>query len=165
MKVIYLSSQDIRSQADVLNKRWEDVQPIPGLQKIHAFKPAGRGSLLIGRFASDLPFQKVYVLKQHREADDTNEPTTSHASQHPLHMKPLVGDWVLVRYDGSFFPGEVKVVGDDEVKVAVMVASGSHFKWPPIEDCIFYPLTDVVMMLSPPIVKSARGTFDFIEKW
>ena len=76
-----------------------------------------------------------------------------------------VANWVLVRYDGSLFPGEVKAIGDREVKVAVMISSGGHYKWPPVEDCIFYCLEDVVMKLGPPIVKSARGTFDFVEKW
>lgn len=81
------------------------------------------------------------------------------------HITLLPGDWVLVRYDRSTFPGEVKVVGHDEVKVNVMVPSGSLFKWPAVEDFIFYRMEDVIRKLNPPTVKSARGTFEFQEKW
>lgn len=58
-------------------------------------------------------------------------------------------------------------MGHDEVKVSVMVPSGSGslFKWPTEEDVIFYRLEDVVMKLKPPAVKSSRGAFEFQEKW
>lgn len=72
---------------------------------------------------------------------------------------------MLVRYDQLSFPGEVKVVGDEEVKVSIMEPSGSLFKWPSVENAIFYRLENVIMVLKPPIVKSARGTFQFQEKW
>jgi hypothetical protein len=46
------------------------------------------------------------------------------------------GEWVLVMYDGVIFPGEVKVTESVEVKVSVVV----YFKWPPVEDAIFYKM-------------------------
>ena len=61
-------------------------------------------------------------------------------------------------------PGEVKIVEDNQVQVAVMVKSGPHYKWPAATDCIFYPLEDVVKKLKPPVVKTARGAFAFIAK-
>ncbi len=69
------------------------------------------------------------------------------------HITLLPGDWVLVRYDKCTFPGKVKVVGHDEVKVNVMVPSGSLFKWPAVEDFIFYRMEDVIRKLNPPTVK------------
>jgi hypothetical protein len=55
----------------------------------------------------------------------------------PLHVDNIVssstvGDWVLVRYEGSMFPGEVKEIGLAELKVSVMILSGAtYYKWPP----------------------------------
>ena len=74
-----------------------------------------------------------------------------------------VGDWVLVKYDTDVFPGEVKKICNDEIKVSVMVPSGSYFKWPKDEDAIFYPVANVIKSLKPPVIKSSRGTFEFID--
>ena len=49
-----------------------------------------------------------------------------------------VGQWVLVRYDGLEFPGEVTACGETDAKVNVMHASGSAWKWPTNPDMIFY---------------------------
>jgi len=72
---------------------------------------------------------------------------------------------VLVRYDNAVFPGEVSGIGDQEIQVSVMIPSGSYYKWPVVKDCIYYKMSDVVQKLSPPILKSARGTFEFAETW
>ena len=45
----------------------------------------------------------------------------------------------LVKYDDDLHPGEVRELGDREVKMSVMVRSGKHHKWPTSEDSIFYP--------------------------
>lgn len=76
-----------------------------------------------------------------------------------------VGEWVLVNYDDVLYPGEVREVGDQEVKVSDIIKSGKYYKWPNSEDCIFYAVQDVIMKLQPPTVKSARGTFEFKDKW
>lgn len=76
-----------------------------------------------------------------------------------------MGDWVLVQYEGSFFPGEVKEIACDELRVSVMIPSGaSYYKWPAAEDSVFYAMKNVVMKLKPPAIKSARGTYEFSEK-
>jgi len=64
-----------------------------------------------------------------------------------------VGEWVLVTYDKSTFPGEVKGTGieDDKVKVSRMVPSGRrYFKWPTVEDTIFYKMENVLRKLKAP---------------
>ena len=75
-------------------------------------------------------------------------------------MSPsTVRDWVLVHYDGKMFPGEVREIACQELKVSVMIPSGSHhYRWPDTGDVIFYDSENVIMKLSPPILKSARGT-------
>ena len=83
-----------------------------------------------------------------QEGDGGNDISLTNELSLPVTtMCILVGDWVLVYYDGSKFPGEVKEVINDEVKVSVMISSGSFFKWPTTDDCIFYHMKNVIMKL------------------
>ena len=106
--------------------------------------------------ASQQPRQMTCVINSF---DDTHREAPSEVQ---LVIVLVPGDWVLVRYDQLTFTGEVKEVGLKEVKV--MVPSGSMFKWPAVEDTIYYRIVvtlDVIKKLTPPIVKSSRGTFQF----
>ena len=135
---------------------------------LSVFQCAGPSDLFVGRYATQQPRQKIQVVAS--EADEAEiepvvQPMKTHTHPHSPPPPLVPGDWVLVRYDESTFPGEVKVVGHGEVKVNVMVPSGSLFKWPAVEDSIFYRMEDVIKKLNPPTLKSARGTFEFQEKW
>jgi hypothetical protein len=73
-------------------------------------------------------------------------------------------------YDEMLYPGQVRKLGDQEVQVSVMTRSGKHYKWPTPEDCIFYPISNVLMKLQPPTARpnsSSRShqTFGFTENW
>ena len=153
----------MRHQSDFLEKRWEGALPILALQKQHIFQRASPHHLYVGRYASQQPRHKIQVVScEHPDIEDNEQQVLQ--SQMPA-TKFQLGDWVLVRYDQHSFPGEVKVVGQDEMKVSVMVPSGSLFKWPLVEDAIFYRHENVIMKLNPPTLKSARGAYKFDEKW
>jgi len=138
------------------------------MQKHHIFRRASATELFIGRFASD-DVKRVQVV--------TGSPDTTHddemESQPGQHIDVVnsassstVGEWVLVRYGESMFPGEVKEIGMADLKVSVMVPFGAtYYKWPASEDCIFYNMNNVIMKLKAPILKSSRGTYEFLEKW
>ena len=49
-----------------------------------------------------------------------------------------VGQWILVRYDGLEFPGEVTSCGESDAEVNVMHTSGSAWRWPTNPDKLFY---------------------------
>lgn len=106
--------------------------------------------------APDSP-QTVLV---HRQSDLPSD-TTLHQPQQSQIMQYSVGDWVMVKYDGCLFPGEIKMINQGEAQVSVMVPSGSYFKWPSVVDSIFYSFDNIVKKLNPPELKSARGTFEF----
>jgi hypothetical protein len=87
---------------------------------------------------------------------------TAPLQPHQSEMAPYkVGDWVVVKYDDCLFPGEIKSVNQGEAQVSVMIPSGSYFKWPSVMDSIFYSFANIVKKLNPPVLKSARGTFEF----
>ena len=96
------------------------------------------------------------------EKDDIN--TTEDEPNHPptIRFALYPGDWVI---DQSTYPCEVKDIGKDVVKVAVMIPSGSSYIWLKVEDSIFYTLKNVLRKIRPPILKSTRGRFLFEDKW
>ena len=65
-------------------------------------------------------------------------------------MSLSVGMWVVVKYDGVKFPGEVTEINDDDVEVSVMHKSGKNWKWPSPVDKILYRKQDVADIISPP---------------
>lgn len=141
--------------------------PITAIQKHHVFHSGGPCDLLIGLHATDAMQTVRATLYVHQE-----NPTPARASLCPQPTIPPsepslhVGEWVLVKYDDLVFPGEIKLVEGEEVKVTVMIPSGSrYFKWPTVEDAIFYKTENVIRKLHPPTLKSSRGTYEFSEKW
>ena len=63
----------------------------------------------------------------------------------------LIGQYVVVRYDGSLYPG--KVVDEDvgDVKVNCMSKIGENrFYWPTREDICYYMRDDVVSVIPEP---------------
>lgn len=73
----------------------------------------------------------------------------------------IVGDWVLVTYEGQNYPGEVTEVQEADVRVNVMRRAGKNWKWPNEKDEIFYEKSQVIKRLATPIVAGSRGQFTF----
>ena len=174
--LVYLLAYEIRSKEEFLLSRWEHVVTIMTIQKQHIFKRAGTSELFVGRHAlGDVTWVSVIrALSDKAKAAYNEQPDTIHPPEVPckdddsvlLHLGNIqVGDWVLVKYDEKVFPGEVKVIEQREVKVSVTIPSGTCYKWPKIEDAVFFKLANIICKLSPPQFKSARGTFEFAEKW
>ena len=74
-----------------------------------------------------------------------------------------IGEWVLVEYDGQFYPGEVRAIQDLEYLVRVMIPAGKYWKWPENIDEIYYAQDNIKSKLSAPDVVNSRGHFSFIE--
>ena len=48
-----------------------------------------------------------------------------------------IGDYVVVKYDNSYFPGEIIAVLDESTQVKVMIQSGpQYWKWPNRDDVL-----------------------------
>ena len=66
-----------------------------------------------------------------------------------------VGDWVVVQYNGSEYPGEITDILANEVVVSSMHRAGNFWKWPNRKDEIVYRLENVVTKIGN------RGQFLF----
>ena len=70
-----------------------------------------------------------------------------------------IGLWVIVKYEGEEFPGEVTCMEDSDVEANVMHRSANSWKWPRPEDKIFYSRNEIVRVINPPSVAGNRGQF------
>lgn len=168
VNIIFISSEELRGQAEFLQMRWEDALPITSLQKKHTFQPESARELIVGRYAKDNLKIKVRVSRKELVSPESDAETEIDDSHRSVVVQYHVGEWVLVKYDQQVFPGEIMVIEEEEVKVSVMVRSGSGFQWPTPSDCLFYSLTNVIKKLEPPNLQSASfrsSPFMFKEKW
>lgn len=68
-----------------------------------------------------------------------------------------IGDFVIVQYEGEYFPGVVNDTNLTSALVSVMTMSGSGWKWPNEDDEIWYKFIDVMQLIKPPEVSNSRG--------
>ena len=45
-----------------------------------------------------------------------------------------IGDWVVVQYDSTKYPGEIIDILNMEIEVSAMHPAGNYFKWPDRKD-------------------------------
>ena len=73
---------------------------------------------------------------------------------------------MLVQYDNTFYPGEVKNKNGDDIQVNVMVPAGkTRWKWPKKENSIYYEKSNI-KKINPPEATSGttcRIIFSFPE--
>lgn len=73
-----------------------------------------------------------------------------------------IEDYVVVRYEGKFYPGQVREFREENVLVSCMEQSGKkYWKWPAMPDEIWYFRNDILKKIEPAniIPVSHRGVF------
>lgn len=79
-----------------------------------------------------------------------------------------VGEHVVFTYEGNLYPGKIRKIYEDEVKISSMIPSMKSWKWPVPEDVLCYSWDDVLDSISPPTQLSKRGFYRVLEldrKW
>ncbi|KAL3283121.1 hypothetical protein HHI36_006277 [Cryptolaemus montrouzieri] len=74
--------------------------------------------------------------------------------------KPKIGDYVIVCYDESYFPGQVAlIVGGDYLVNAMTLSGETGWRWPDCKDEIWYDNVDVVKIINTSKSVNARRVF------
>lgn len=98
----------------------------------------------------------------------TNDKVTVNASDLTMNS------YVIVKYEGEFFPGVIEdvkypesEVEEREFSVSTMIMSGHHWKWPDRKDTCWYKETDIAQKIDVPVLVNTRGTFAVpsVAKW
>lgn len=71
-----------------------------------------------------------------------------------------IGSFVIVKYEGEYFPGKIVTVASGQYEVSTMVLStGNTFRWPERQDKIWYRKNDIVQPICPPTKYNNRGFY------
>lgn len=100
------------------------------------------------------------------ETDESDESEDESESELPMHMdmsSVSVGQFVVVNYEGSEFPGSVKSVEETGAVVSVMQKCIKHgWKWPNQRDELLYCWEDILRPLND-VKEKKRGMFEIPE--
>ena len=61
-----------------------------------------------------------------------------------------VRDYAIFEYEGELFPGEVTHVEEGGCNIKSMTKSGVNWKWPTVEDEMFYENEEIKQKINPP---------------
>ena len=85
-------------------ERWHQILPVPNTVKLHCMKTQGPNKLSVSNVSNGEAFSIIRIL--------------------PATDETLVGDWVLVKYDSTNYPGGILQIVNNEFQVNVMNKSG-----------------------------------------
>lgn len=89
---------------------------------------------------------------------------TKQKNQKKTDNKYGIGVFVIVQYEGEYFPGVVKKSEHDCKEVSVMVLSTPNtFKWPEKPDTTWYTNEDIIEKINPPRPINQRGSYKVAE--
>lgn len=76
----------------------------------------------------------------------------------------VIGDYGMVNFEGTCYPGEVIDVSVEGICVSVLHKSGvgPNWKWPKPADSIYYSLSEIKQKIQKPVA-GKRGTFSIPE--
>ncbi|KAG8320231.1 hypothetical protein J6590_073051 [Homalodisca vitripennis] len=157
--VAFISKEDVHNSFAEVEEMWYSAVLVPDTHSVHyCATVADQRYIIVGETSTDLSMRKVRILKgQAFDSDSSDEDEMVEGEPVPTlqinDIKPF--DWVVVKYEDVFYPGEVKQVKleENEVEVQVMHVSktGKYYYWPKDEDCICYLLKDVIKKIGSPI--------------
>ncbi|KAJ2937645.1 hypothetical protein O0L34_g19319 [Tuta absoluta] len=75
-----------------------------------------------------------------------------------------MGSYVIVKYEGEYFPGQIKKIDGHNAEVSTMVlSSATTFKWPEKEDILWYGPESIVEIIKLPVSINNRGSYKVEE--
>ena len=160
----FITKDSIDAMNSFLDTKWEGLKAVPQTHKMHCFIPISSGEILVAETSDTTQF-KVAII---RKPSDTGLLLKLKLKvKNKLQVKNTsidLGQWVVVTYDGSRYPGEVISMEDSQYEINVMHPSGNHWKWPTAEDKIFYLLQNIAQLINPPKAAGNHGQFRFDEQ-
>ncbi|KAJ8870062.1 hypothetical protein PR048_029073 [Dryococelus australis] len=121
--------------------------------------PSSPDSTVLVTDESNIPVGNYVVV------NDVLEPSIDTSSQDQNSGKKIVlGDYVVVQYKGSFYPGCVTNLTESspsKVRVSAMPLNGRHWSWPQPKDDVYYNVTDVIKKINSSAVVPVNTRGDF----
>lgn len=78
--------------------------------------------------------------------------------------KFCIGNFVIIKYEGEYFPGKIESLRKNEYEISTMtLTTGNSFKWPNPPDKIFYKFKEIMNVIKEPICLNKRGFYRIPE--
>ena len=149
VKVIHISKDEIESAISTM-KPWDFVLEAKGVTSCHVAK-CSDSIVKMWHTALDTDEEAAVTLSYDPAppvfegslpTETQRFPVASETKTFGWKEQIIIGDWVLVQYDNTFYPGDVKNKRGDNIQVNVMIPAGkTRWKWPKKEDSIYYERT------------------------
>ena len=149
IQVEFVAKSEIDQQSTFLDAKWEGVMALPQTHKVHCIQALGADKVKVADISSEI--EKCSRVCQIRSPSMTEQNSPIEDKAQPT-LNLSIGQWVVVKYDGEKFPGEVTCIDNSDVEVSVMHRSANAWKWPRPEDKIFYSRNEIVHVIKPPSV-------------
>lgn len=92
-------------------------------------------------------------ITQEKTKEDKSETESDKVNKFHLN------DFVIFKYEGNYFPGQIQEIESDVLLIKSMEKLGIHWRWPNREDVIWYRFSDVVSNIKPPGLMNKRGIY------
>ena len=163
-EVVHISQEDIDRNVEWC-RSYDNVLPVPGIQKMHIAKASSNGKVELWHTSGGNVEPEITITYKTPEQElSKNCASDPQCHQHDVcTVLYTVGDWVLVSYDGSKYPGKVESIVGINIEVDAMEKSGGYWKWPKDRDIVFYTPDKVLGKISPPDVAGSRGQYRFMD--
>lgn len=168
--VAFVTKDEVNKKVMEVESLWSSAIAVPDTHSVHCVSLTNNNNyIVVGDTSDDMNKRNIRILPRNinsssDESDGYDD--ESNIAYPQIQVKNLkTSDWVVVCYDNVYYPGEVKIVGKNEVQVKVMHSSktGAYYYWPEEEDCICYHQKQVIKKIEGPIpCGGTRGHFKFL---
>ncbi|MEE4247337.1 MAG: hypothetical protein V2I33_18150 [Kangiellaceae bacterium] len=171
----YIAKTEVQQKFEALAADILSAPEVPGIKKQHFWCAAEDYDGVLAAKLSEsctAPVQPESAAAPPEPEPETHTESESARETEPQSTPFAVGDWVVVRYQGTVYPGQVTqlcevaggAAGEVKYRVNAMAPSGPQkFKWPRKKDQIFYSATDVLRKIEAPTPTGSRKTYEFDE--
>ena len=141
---------------------------VPQTHTVHCIKASGADEVKVADTSDEIEksFWVCWICNTNVtpptiSTTEQDSPTEDNAQPQLPALNLTIGLWVIAKYEGEEFPGEVTCIEDSDVEVNVMHKSANSWKWLRPEDKIFYSRNKIVRVINPPNVAGNRGQLVF----
>lgn len=140
----FIDSKDVAAIRNEMKERYSHAKTVPGTRSYHQFIPLSTNTIAAKRVSDD----KEYGIKFYFTQENNK-----------LKVKP--GQFLVCKYDGSFWVGMTCDIDDanNDVKVKFMKPTfpARSFTWPTRDDVCWVPNVHVITTISPPGLSTKRA--------
>ena len=137
------------------SKSTENVSETPGTSSTKA-----KVQRKLEYFGLKVDKTKAKKRLYHESSESNSEENSEDVKVNITNLQEHIS-YVIVNYEGSYFPGLVLKIGKNKITVKCMqkMFGTKGWKWPAQDDLHDYPVNEIIQIVETPSVSNNRGTY------